>query len=200
MPLPATRRKRGDGFRVGQPASHERCALAETPSALSLCPRSSAYLIRIIPGLAEGIGLRSNRAAMAEGGSMDGGPCDNNAKEQIVLPGIEDGPVQWSPDRRRDWWIEQLRAALGRRLSGAPIIADAALSEYPGHPELLMLEVSPAWTRYLIFDFRFAALSDEKRDGILRLGVNLATGALFDGGARAPCALARRGNRRGDAA
>lgn len=38
-----------------------------------------------------------------------------------------------------------------------------------------------AWTRYLIFDFRFTALSDEKREGLLRLGVNLATGSMLDG-------------------
>jgi hypothetical protein len=39
---------------------------------------------------------------------------------------------------------------------------------------------SPAWTRCLIFDFRSTAVSDEKRDGLLRLGVNLATGAALD--------------------
>jgi len=44
-----------------------------------------------------------------------------------------------------------------------------------------LLEVSPAWTRYLILDFRLTALSDEKRDGLLRLGVNLATSAMLDG-------------------
>ena len=41
--------------------------------------------------------------------------------------------------------------------------------------------VSAAWTRYLILDFRFTALSDEKREGLVRLGINLATGAMFDG-------------------
>jgi hypothetical protein len=41
--------------------------------------------------------------------------------------------------------------------------------------------VSAAWTRYLILDFRFTALSDEKREGLLRLGINLATGAMLDG-------------------
>ncbi|MGI4809741.1 MAG: hypothetical protein ACRYF2_16720, partial [Janthinobacterium lividum] len=40
--------------------------------------------------------------------------------------------------------------------------------------------VAPAWTRYLVLDFRFSATSDEKRDGLLRLGINLATGALPD--------------------
>lgn len=39
---------------------------------------------------------------------------------------------------------------------------------------------APAWTRYLIFDFRFTAISEEKREGLLRFGVNLATGALPD--------------------
>jgi hypothetical protein len=40
--------------------------------------------------------------------------------------------------------------------------------------------VSPAWTRYLLLDFRASAVSDDKRDFIVRLGVNLATGALPD--------------------
>jgi hypothetical protein len=43
-----------------------------------------------------------------------------------------------------------------------------------------LIDVAPAWTRYLIIDFRYAAVSDEKRDGILQLGVNLATGAWPD--------------------
>jgi len=43
-----------------------------------------------------------------------------------------------------------------------------------------LLDVVPAWTRYAILYFRFSAVSDEKRDGVLRLGVNLATGALPD--------------------
>ena len=43
-----------------------------------------------------------------------------------------------------------------------------------------LIEVVPVWTRYVILDFRYSALSDEKRDGMLQLGVNLATGALPD--------------------
>jgi hypothetical protein len=41
--------------------------------------------------------------------------------------------------------------------------------------------VSEAWTRYLILDFRFTALSDEKREGLLKLALNLGTGAMLDG-------------------
>jgi len=43
-----------------------------------------------------------------------------------------------------------------------------------------LLGVTPAWTRYLVLDFRASAVSDDKRDFMLRLGVNLATGALPD--------------------
>ena len=41
-----------------------------------------------------------------------------------------------------------------------------------------LLDVAPAWTRYLLLDFRFTALSDEKREGTQRLAINLATGAM----------------------
>ena len=43
-----------------------------------------------------------------------------------------------------------------------------------------LLGVTPAWTRYLIMDFRASAVSDDKRDFISRVGVNLATGTLPD--------------------
>lgn len=43
-----------------------------------------------------------------------------------------------------------------------------------------LVAARPAWTRYLLFDLRYTAISDEKRDGVLRLMLNLATGALPD--------------------
>jgi hypothetical protein len=49
-----------------------------------------------------------------------------------------------------------------------------------GNATYKLLDSSPAWTRCLILYFRFSALSDEKRDGVVRLGVNLATGAVLD--------------------
>lgn len=42
------------------------------------------------------------------------------------------------------------------------------------------LGVTPAWTRYLIISFRYTAISDEKRDGILHLGLNLNNGSTLD--------------------
>ena len=41
-----------------------------------------------------------------------------------------------------------------------------------------LLGTEPAWTRYLAMDFRASAVSDDKRDFVLLIGVNLATGAL----------------------
>lgn len=37
-----------------------------------------------------------------------------------------------------------------------------------------------AWTRYLILLFRYTAMSDEKRDGLIKLGVNLQQGSSID--------------------
>ncbi|MGF1613394.1 MAG: hypothetical protein ACFCVA_05605 [Gammaproteobacteria bacterium] len=42
-------------------------------------------------------------------------------------------------------------------------------------------DVTPTWTRCLLLGLRYTALSDEKRDGILRLGFNLSNGATLDG-------------------
>jgi len=89
-------------------------------------------------------------------------------------------------------WLGRFAQVLGpqgrwtRRVLSAP-------SRAPGDPEgvlgqelvldnatFRLLDVSPAWTRYLVLDFRVSAVSDDKRDFTLRLGVNLATGALPD--------------------
>lgn len=40
--------------------------------------------------------------------------------------------------------------------------------------------VEQAWTRYLIFIFRYIAISDEKREGIIRFGINLINGSAID--------------------
>jgi hypothetical protein len=89
-------------------------------------------------------------------------------------------------------WLDRFAQVLGlqgrwtRRVLSAP-------SRAPGDPvgvlgqELVLdnatfrlLDVSPAWTRYLVLDFRISAVSDDKRDFTLRLSVNLATDALPD--------------------
>jgi len=49
-----------------------------------------------------------------------------------------------------------------------------------GNATFRLLGVAPAWTRYLVATFRFTALSDEKREGLVSLPVNLETGAMND--------------------
>jgi len=89
-------------------------------------------------------------------------------------------------------WLDRFAQVLGpqgrwaRRVLSAP-------SRSPADPELVLaqelvldnatfrlLDVSPAWTRYLVLDFRVSAVPDDKRDFTLRLGIHLATGALPD--------------------
>lgn len=41
-------------------------------------------------------------------------------------------------------------------------------------------QIEQAWTRYLIFIFRYIAISDEKREGIVRFGINLINGSAID--------------------
>lgn len=41
--------------------------------------------------------------------------------------------------------------------------------------------ITGAWTRYLVLLFRYAALSDEKREGIVKVGINLNQGSAIDG-------------------
>ena len=48
----------------------------------------------------------------------------------------------------------------------------------------------PVWTRYLIPLFRYTAMSDEKRDGLLWLAVNLSNGSVVDRAAESLVAAA----------
>lgn len=89
-------------------------------------------------------------------------------------------------------WLERCARLLGKQGRWTRrVVADTART--PGDPQRLLdhelvldnatfrlLGVAPAWTRYLVMDFRASAVSDDKRDFILRLGVNQATGALAD--------------------
>jgi hypothetical protein len=89
-------------------------------------------------------------------------------------------------------WLNRFDRLLGAqgRWSRRVLSADARV---PGDPERVLghelvldnatfrlQDVTPAWTRYLVMDFRAVAVSDDKRDFVTRLGLNLATGALPD--------------------
>lgn len=89
-------------------------------------------------------------------------------------------------------WLDRCAALLGaqgrwtRRVLVPVFKAPADMERLLSHELILdnatyrLLGASPAWTRYLVLDFRASAVSNEKRDFVLRLGVNLATGAMPD--------------------
>ena len=91
-------------------------------------------------------------------------------------------------------WLERFGALLGERgrwaerqfvLPGPPPrihdparLLDQAI-EFPNAVWRLQ-EVSAAWTRCLLLGFRYTAVSDEKREGLVWLGFNQGTGAVID--------------------
>lgn len=90
-------------------------------------------------------------------------------------------------------WLERFGNLLGARGHRTRIaLADPFVSL--SNPERLlehsivlpnavyrMTEVTSAWTRYLILLFRYTAMSDEKREGIVKIGINLNQGSSIDG-------------------
>jgi hypothetical protein len=89
-------------------------------------------------------------------------------------------------------WLERCARAMGERGRWSKCVLDASSAGLGDAEAVLAHELAlenatfrlvatrPAWTRYLVFDLRYTAISDEKRDGVLRCVVNLATGALPD--------------------
>ena len=53
----------------------------------------------------------------------------------------------------------------------------------------------PTWTRCLLLAFRYTAISDEKREGLVWLGFNQGTGAVIDGDFLRAAAAAAGGGR-----
>jgi hypothetical protein len=89
-------------------------------------------------------------------------------------------------------WLERLGTLLGARGRHAARML-AVEAPAPGTPEKLLdhaialpnavwrlQRVTPAWTRYAVLTLRYTVLADERREGILDLGVNLANGAPLD--------------------
>lgn len=89
-------------------------------------------------------------------------------------------------------WLERLERALGERGRRArrvievprPTLSDPVRTLEHGlvlkNAVYRLLRVEPAWTRYLVIGFHYAALSDEKRDGIVQLAINLSTSSTPD--------------------
>jgi hypothetical protein len=91
-------------------------------------------------------------------------------------------------------WLERFGSLLGERGRWAErqLMLPASLAQL-GDPERVLERaldlpnavwrfqgVTATWTRCLVLTFRYTALSDEKREGLVRLGFNLGTGAVLD--------------------
>ena len=92
-------------------------------------------------------------------------------------------------------WLDRFGALLGERGRFAErqlVVADNIAA--PSDPQRLLdraLDLpnavwrlhaaKPTWTRCLLLAFRYTAISDEKRDGLVWLGFNQGTGAVLDG-------------------
>jgi hypothetical protein len=96
-------------------------------------------------------------------------------------------PVHFDSD-----WMERFGRVLGQRGRVFRRVLDLTTAP-PSDPERLLehtlvlqnavyrlLNVVPAWTRYLLLTLHYSAISDEKREGILQLGVNLSNGSPLD--------------------
>jgi hypothetical protein len=89
-------------------------------------------------------------------------------------------------------WLERFGRLLGERGRAARLVLPVALPQLT-NPERIVehtvslqnavyrvLGVTAEWTRYLVMLFRLTAFSDEKREGVIKLGFNLANGSTID--------------------
>jgi hypothetical protein len=91
-------------------------------------------------------------------------------------------------------WLERFGALLGEqgRWSEREVHPSSTIPP-PGDPERLLDRaldlpnavwrlqgMSATWTRLLMLTFRYTAVSDEKRDALISIGFNLATGAVVN--------------------
>lgn len=89
-------------------------------------------------------------------------------------------------------WMKHLGDLLGDDGRLVKTIIDVDCPS-PGDPERILdhglnllnathklVGVRQTWTRYMVFTFRYTAISDEKRSGLLNMGFNLANGATID--------------------
>ena len=104
-------------------------------------------------------------------------------------------PAGAMPIRLEGDWLDRFGALLGERGSIAErqlLVADNVPA--PSEPERLLdraldlpnatwrlRDARPAWTRCLLLCFRYTAISDEKREGLIWLAFNQGTGAIVDG-------------------
>jgi hypothetical protein len=114
--------------------------------------------------------------------------------EQTRLGFAAEVPAGAIPVSLESDWLDQFGGLLGERGRWAErqMVLPGSLST-PSDPERLFDRaldlpnavarldgVEPAWARCLLLAFRYAAVSDDKREGLVWLGFNQSTGAVLD--------------------
>ena len=92
-------------------------------------------------------------------------------------------------------WLDRFSAVLGERgrFAERQLTISSEVAP-PGDPERMidraillpnavwrLKDIRPTWTRCLLLSFRYTAVSDEKREGLIWVGFNCATGAVLAG-------------------
>jgi hypothetical protein len=103
-------------------------------------------------------------------------------------------PTGAMPIRLEGDWLDRFGGVLGERGRWAERQLAADTAAAPSDPERLISsaldlpnavwrlhDTKPAWTRCLLLAFRYTAISDEKREGLVWLGFNQGTGAAMGG-------------------
>ena len=169
----AVRRRFRDGVRSGR---WERCAIS-SPSVLE---SEGAAIEPVEPDGLEVLAPEPLRAAM-------GWP------ELVRLGFGAELPAGAMPIGLEGDWLDRFGALLGERGRWAERQVALADITPPGDPERLLERaldlpnavwrfhgVAAGWTRCLLLAFRYTAISDEKREGLVWLGFNQGTGAVID--------------------
>lgn len=116
-----------------------------------------------------------------------------NLPEHGMLAFSSDVPEGWQRVILESDWLERLGSLLGQRGREVYLPSEMPTSTAPAHPERILEHrlrlnnavfrlqgVEENWTRSVLHTFRYSAVSDEKRDGVIRLGRNLANGGILD--------------------
>jgi hypothetical protein len=155
------------------------------------------------------------RLVEAEGGAAE--PVDPDGLDYLAPPEVsarlglaESGRLGFGPElpdgaRRiglESDLLERLKAVLGERGRCARRVVYVTVPSVSS-PERVVehgltlrnavyrfLGTRPVWTRYLVPFVRYTAVSDEKRDGLMRLAVNLSNGSVVDGAAESLATVA----------
>ena len=89
-------------------------------------------------------------------------------------------------------WLERFGQLLGEHGRATRVTLPAALAQLTNPERIVehtfslqnavyrLIRVTPAWTRYLVMLFHVTAFSDEKREGFVKLGFNLANSSALD--------------------